>query len=382
MKIGINAHYLQKNGSGITSYLFNLINNLLLIDQKNEYLLIFNNQENNLFIDNIYPNLKQKVSSPLNYRLKEKSLKSQLIKVAWEKLFLVYEIKREKVEIFHDPAFSAPLLGSIPVIVTVHDLAFLRYPHAFTWKTLCYFKAFLKQTLRRADIIISVSESVKKDLLDLYEISANKIVVIHEGTDEYFKKLYNKEDINRIKKKYKISGDYLLSVSAINPRKNIIRILHAYKILLDKKIDIKLVLVGKKAWLYQNIEKELVKLHLSNKVIFTGHISKEELRILYNGASVFLYPSLYEGFGLPLLEAMACGTPVITSNISSMPEVVGPAGVLVNPLKCEEIAEGIIKLITDKGLRYKKICLGFERVKKFSWKETAKKTLSVYEKLY
>jgi glycosyltransferase involved in cell wall biosynthesis len=247
-----------------------------------------------------------------------------------------------------------------------------------------YFKALLAGSLRRADLVIAVSENTKKDIMDRYSVPGSKIRVVRAGIGEMFRKLSEEERRGKIESvtgKYGIKKKFILAAARITPRKNFVRLVRAFKILKDDgKIDGQLVIVGGEGWLYKDVFKEVSSQGLEEDVIFCGYIPQKDLIYLYNAASVFVYPSLYEGFGMPILEAMSCACPVVASNTSSIPEVCGNAAILVDPVDIEEIADAINRIFNDtRGIRQEMIDKGLDHVKHFSWGKTAKDTLRIYE---
>jgi len=274
------------------------------------------------------------------------------------------------IDVFHSSDWTQPPTRAAKV-TTIHDFGFIKYPDVAHPKIAAVMRRRLDLVKKESDLIIAVSEATKKDIVDLLGISAKKIRVIHEAVPEEFKSAPRKE-VERIKKRYKIKGNYLLSVSTLEPRKNLKRIIEAFSQLSTLNSQFNLVIVGKFGW--GELPSSVIR-H-SSSIIFTGYVPNKELPALYSGASCFTYPSLYEGFGLPILEAFACQCPVVTSNISSMPEVAGQAAVLVDPLDVKDIARGIKEVLEN---RKKLIKAGSDRVKQFSWEKAAKETLKVYQ---
>jgi glycosyltransferase involved in cell wall biosynthesis len=260
-------------------------------------------------------------------------------------------------------------------ITVVHDMAYKAYPETVRTKTRKFLELSLAKTCKRADRIITISEFSKSEILRYLHVKADKIEVIPLGVDtSIYHSNYSMLDIEKTKEKYKIDNEYFLYLGTIEPRKNIERLIRAYAALYQQKKDIpKLILAGKKGWLYDEIFNTVGELKLHNKVEFLGYIDMEDTPRLIKGAIAFVFPSLYEGFGLPPLEAMACGTPVITSNAASLPEVVGKAGLLVDPLDINSIKEAMFRVIEEPDLRIKLCELGFVQAKKFSWEKTSKK---------
>lgn len=370
MKIGINARHLQNIDNGIVIYLLNLVLNLRKIDDRNEYTLFFGSKKN--IPQNIF-------NFGFNYDIPKIPADSQLLKILWAHLYLPYAINKHKIDVFHETTFISPVFKKCPVVLTIYDLAYLYLPGCFAFRQRLYFKTLISRSIRQSDLIIAISENTKKDIINDFNVPPERIRVIYGGVDDIFRPLVDKNEIEEIKKIYKIKKDFILAVSLISPRKNMIRLIKAFKLLKDqKRIDIQLVIVGKKGWLYEDVFREAVSSGLEDDIIFCGHVPKEHLLLLYNAASVFAYPSLYEGFGLPVLEAMACGCPVVSSNTSSMPEVCQDTALLVDPEDIEELSESLYKLFSDESLKNDLIGKGLANVKKFSWVKTAKETLLAY----
>ena len=268
-------------------------------------------------------------------------------------------------------------------VVTVHDMTYKRYPETVKLKTKKMLDINLKRSLDRADVIIAVSEFSKKEILHYFPNCEDKIKVIYNGVDlNRFNTNIDKNSQILVQNKYKIEGNYLLYLGTIEPRKNIERLIESYYLVNKESSDTpKLVLAGGKGWMYDNIFKKVDDLKLKDKVIFIGYIEDEDVPALIKGAMIFLFPSIYEGFGMPPLEAMACGTPVLTSNISSLPEVVGDSGVLVDPFSKESIKDGILRMLNDDNLRQELSIKGQERAKLFSWTRVTEKLYNIYQSL-
>jgi glycosyltransferase involved in cell wall biosynthesis len=227
--------------------------------------------------------------------------------------------------------------------------------------------------------VITGSNQTKTDLIKYFGLNADKVVVTPYGVDPCFRPITDKQRFVEVKTKYGIDNEFILYVGNLQPRKNLVRLFLAFERLkIKRKINEKLVIVGKKAWLYQDIFKTYEQLKAKEEIIFTGYVPTEEIPVLYSAARIFVYPSLYEGFGLPPLEAMACGVPVLTSLVSSLPEVVGDSALLVDPYSVEEIANGIERLLSDEKLRLSLREKGLRKASTFSWRRTAELTLAVY----
>lgn len=289
-------------------------------------------------------------------------------------------VHKPRPDVFFSPGHYGPRWSPVPVAISIMDLGFLNFNTQFTKKDLYQLRLWTGESVKKVKHIFAISESTKNDIIETYHVPADKITVTYPGYDKErfdIKKLRDK-DIKRIKRSYGISGEYLLFLGTLKPSKNIEGLLEAHSILISQYPNIQLVIAGKKGWLYETIFKKVRDLGLENKVIFTDFVPDEDVAGLVSGAEVFVLPSFWEGFGIPVVEAMACGVPVVVSNMGSLPEVVGEAGIIVDPASPEEIAKGIKKAIENRDELSKK---GLEQVKKFSWEDCAKKTLVVLEEL-
>ena len=292
---------------------------------------------------------------------------------------------RPRPDVFFTPGHYLPRWSPCPTVMSIMDLSYIYFPEMFRKRDLWQLRKWTAYSVKKAKAILTISEFSKNAIIDYYHLDKEKVVVTYPGV--------NKEPVNtetrrfmgkaeKIKKKYGVEGDYILYVGTLQPRKNLERLIEAFKLFSNgpnvNQINsrMKLVIVGKKGWLYQEIFKKVKELDLAKKVIFTGYVPDEDLPAFYRNAQCFVLVSLYEGFGLTALEAMHYGCPVVASNISSLPEVVGQAGILVDPENVEEIASGIEKAIKNRDELIKK---GYQQAKKFSWKKCAKETLKVLE---
>lgn len=365
MKIGIISSQMNQTHTGIGNYIYNVVNELNNLNTDNEIYLI------NYKYDPNFCNEQIILSNPFPY------FKAYL----WH-IYLVIVLRHQKLDIIHNPA-QVPTLFKIwqKSVITVHDITPFLYPEKHPFSRSFVNRLFFPITLKFANKIIAVSENTKKDLISYFGTPENKIKVIPNGVDKSFQ-LLDYEDIDKVKNKYSLRFPFILYVGTLEPRKNIPSLIMAFNKLKEKKITHRLVIAGKKGWKYKDIFKIISKLNLQNDIIFTGYVSDEDLPGLYNAADLFVYPSIYEGFGLPPLEAMACGTPVITSNTSSLPEVVGNAGIMIDPLDIESFAESMYKVISNEDLKIKMRKKGLERAKLFSWEKCAKEVMDTYQKIY
>jgi glycosyltransferase involved in cell wall biosynthesis len=327
MKIGIISERLNRPLTGVGNYTYYLIKELSMIyDKRDVYLIDY--MDDKIFTD------VNKIT--IKFPLKNISKNSYYF---WH-IYLQLKIKKNNLnlDIIHSPENAALFvkLKHQKKIITVHDIIAYLFPESVTLITRLRYKLLLSRTLKTTDKIIAVSNSTKKDLMNYFNIPAEKISVVLEAADEKFKPL-NPEEVSDVKQKNNLNFPFILYVGNLAKHKNIPMLIEAFYKIKKKNIECKLVIAGKKEWEYKEIFETVDKLNLQNNVVFTGYVLDEDLPALYNAADLFVYPSLYEGFGLPPLEAMACGTPVITSNTSSLPEVVGNAGIMVDPY---DVAQG------------------------------------------
>lgn len=376
MRIAINTLSLNKTKAGMGNYIINLVNNLAHIDKKNEYHVFVSENNKHFF------NIKQGNFKIINIG---RIIRINLARLVWEQVFLPAYVKRHKIDVLHSPGFVIPFLSKAKNVLTIADMTFINYPKVHTIVKRAYFGLFMPYSMRKADRIISISGSTKRDALKLININPDKIEVTHLAPEEGFRVIDRKKAESRIKLDYKIYSPFILFVGMIEPRKNLIRVLNSFselkKGLKKEKFPHKLVIVGKKGWKYRGIFETVERLSLKKDVVFTGYIPDADLAMFYNAADIFVYPCLYEGFGLPILEAMACGCPVITSDVSSMPEVAGNAALLVNPKDAHKISSAIGRLIKDRKLREDMIKKGLKRSREFSWRRCARETLKAYEEV-
>ncbi len=300
-----------------------------------------------------------------------------------EQVLISWRVLTKGVDVIHFPAFVSPVLKSAKMIITIHDMAYLLFPEMFVRRYRLYLKLFVHLSARRADAIIAISENTKQDIVRLLNVDEEKIHVIYPGINPIYRKLEDVRVIRPTLTKFSICKEYVLSVGVLEPRKNIRTLIMAFVHMLDKEPerDLQLVIVGGKGWLYDEIFQEAAHVKAKDRIFFTDYVTEEELLHLYNGASIFIYPSLYEGFGLPPLEAMLCGVAVITSNTSSLPEVVGPGALMFPPKDVEALHKLMCELLDNSEKREDLSLKGMKWAKTFTWQKTAEQTLDVYRAL-
>ena len=282
------------------------------------------------------------------------------------------------IDLFHATSFIMPPLKRAKGVLTIYDLTFKIFPE-YHAKGMQAFTRDIQRYVDRSDCIIAISEHTKRDVMEYLGIPEERIRVTLLAADEQYRVIDEPEAIKAVVGTYGIDREYILYTGTLEPRKNIVSLVRAFDVLKKESgIPHRLVIAGKKGWLFDNIFSTVEDLGLLDEVIFTGYVPEEDLPYLYNGASLFAYPSKYEGFGLPPLEAMACGCPVVSSNTSSLPEVVGNAGLMVDPERTTDLAEAMLKALSDSSLRGSMRSRGIERAAMFSWKRCARETLDVY----
>lgn len=392
MKIGIDiSRYIDKSG-GVGIYAANLLNFLLKLDTDNEYLgyTFFydcfpdgwnSEKEAGIFADyyrspNIYTNFK---INALKWRTAK-------LKKIWQKSSIE---KQEYIlgnpDVIHSTAYVVPELLNAKLVVTVHDLSFLLFPDLHTEENRRLLMQNLIYVNSRPAMVICDSEQTKIDLIKFFHVPEERIEVVYLGVDHIFSDPITEENRQKVLEKYEISGfDYLLSVSTIEPRKNFERIINVFSEMIknEKYSNLHLVCAGGAGWKNEKIYELVRRNNLEDRVKFIGFVDERDLPSIYNGARLFLYPSLYEGFGLPVLEAMSSKVPVITSNTSSLPEVAGDAAVMVNPYNEKDIYNAVENVLNNENLRKQLITEGTQRANLFTWENTAQKTLEVYYKVF
>ena len=366
MRIGIDARMTYYRRAGISQYTLQLIEGLARCDTKDEFVILQSRKSREPILER--PNFStRRLYTPSHHRL--------------EQFSLPLEISHLRLDVLHSTDFIPPFRRNCRSVITVHDLVFLMYPDLLTKDAARYYGQ-IDQAVRHTDAIIAVSQATKMDVMRLLGVAENRITVIYESASPIFRPLNKGEVTERIRSRFGVEDDFLLFVSTIEPRKNVPNLLRAFRLLLDNyHPKAKLLLAGEKGWLSEEAFELADELGLGEDALFLGRVSTEELLWLYNGARALVAPSLYEGFGLPPLEAMACGTPVVTSNLSALPEVVGDAGVLVDPRDVDALAVALWRILSDEQLRASLIDKGFKRAAVFSWDKAAQETLSLYHSL-
>ncbi len=375
MKIAIDIRTVTPVRSGVGNYVLNLLEGLRRVAPQHQYFLVGlpHNLDTlgwPLEADQIYRTAISHESHPLGDM--------------WEHCWLPRVLEKNRVDVLHGPATLIPLRrGGYASVVTVHDLVAFLFPETIPRKYAVYMRWLLTKVVKRADRIISVSYNTKEDMVRILGVEPEKITVVHEAAQPQFRPIKDRDKLEQVRRRYGIPGPFIYHMGNIEPRKNLVRLVRAFMLARQElHRPVHLVITGQKGWLTGKLFRSLGGLDLGGHVIFTGYVPHQELPLLMNAARAFVFPSLYEGFGLPVLEAMSCGTPVITSRISSLPEIVGRAAVLVDPNDVESIAAGMVRVLEDQGLRWKLSAEGLVQARRFSWDKAAQETLRVLLQAY
>jgi glycosyltransferase involved in cell wall biosynthesis len=370
LRIAIDAHSVGAKLAGNESYAVNLIEALAQIDNVNHYTLYVTTREAYDRFHQRWPNFTVHTTLP----------HTPLIRIP---LTLSAELRKHPVDVLH-VQFTAPPFCPCPVVVSVHDLSFEHLPETFLRRSRTQLRLTVRHSARRADRILTLSEHTRGDVIQTYKIDPAKVTAIPLAAPAHFGPVVDDKELQRVRHTYGIDGDYVLSVGSIQPRKNLVRLINAYASLRGAHTGNrfpKLVIVGKRGWLYDETLRALEETRAGDSIVLTGYVPESDLPALYSGALCFVYPSFFEGFGLPPLEAMKCGAPVVVGNATSLPEVVGDAGLKVDPFDVSAIAKGIGELIYNAALREELRVKGLERATMFDWRNTAQQTLRVYEQV-
>jgi glycosyltransferase involved in cell wall biosynthesis len=369
MRIGIDAHAAERDGSGNCTHVRGLLSGLARVDEENEYILYATDPGHPF-----YEQFRQRK----NFCLRHTRPENPLLRIPF---VLGQKTFSDKLDILH-VQYIGPFVFRGKLVVTIHDLAILHLPESFSRFELFRSKVLFPLNARRSDKIITVSDFSKKDITKQFRINTQKIEVIHNGVSPHFHPVKDLEKKKLLILKYDIAERFIFSLGRLNLRKNIESLIGAYES-LRRKVNyfFNLVIGGQKDVLARNVMERIRTSEFQNDIIVTGYIPDEELPYFYSFADVFVFPSYFEGFGLPPVEAMACGCPVVTSASSSLPEIVGDAAILVDPDKPGDLTQAIYCVLSDHKLGKAMKERGIERVKIFDWDEAARKTLNLYRQV-
>ena len=366
--VAINAHLLSAQAgyrsAGVHQYIYHLLCHLGQADDRLRYTLLLGG--------NLVPPDVDLTSIQSRWPTGRPAAR-----VVWEQLAQPWVLRQIEADLVHGPVFVGPLLAPCPVIVTIHDLSFIRFPDLFRPANRLYLSLLTRLSARRARRLIAVSRHAADETTRLLGVSPERIDVVYHGVDPTFRPLPD-DEVAAFRQRRGLPERFALFTGTLEPRKNLVRLVEAFARIRDDQF--RLVLVGGKGWLYDELFARVEALGLSNDVVFAGYVPSDELPLWYNAATALAYPSVYEGFGLPVLEAQACGTPVLTSNVSSLPEAAGGAGLMVNPYDTDALAAGLHRLLTDKPLQCELREQGLVHARQFSWPRAARETAGVYRR--
>lgn len=363
---------------GIGRYCLNLIKNIARLDDKNEYIILKPRQLEGKIVSN--PNFRELTFSPPLVSLSSLTTLAKLL-------------KREKVDLFHATSDIAPLNCPCKLVVTIHDvinltssMAFQHQPFYLAYFLRQYFKIVGRSSMKSATRIIAISENTKKDIVKHFPYADGKVEVVYEAVEDSFAPVHDETRLKEVKAKYSLPDNFIFYTGSTKENKNLFGLLDGFCNLVKKGNppagDVKLVIAGFKHFRTEKITERVDKLGLTNRVAFVGFIDEDDLPAVYSSARLFVYPSLHEGFGLPLLEAMACDTVITASNMTSIPEIVGDAAILCDPRSPEKLARAMKRGVEDEDLREELIRRGRKRLSHFSWLDTARKTLDIYNRAF
>ena len=365
MKVAIDATALPPNPVGAGQYIIHLIRSLPRVAGDDRMLVyaqphgweLIGIPENDVFRVSLVPEMH-----PAR-------------RLLWEQTAFPALLRRSGVDLLLSLHYTMPLSKPLPQVVVFHDMTFFLFPHLHTLPKRYFFRWMIRRSARRADHLLADSESTRRDAIRLVGIPSEKITTVPLGVTPDFHPVTDAALLEHVRSHYALPPRFVLFVGLLEPRKNLETLLRAFPQVSRACPDVSLVIAGRKGWGYQETLRRVTDLGLERRVHFTGYVAQEHLPALYSLADVFVYPSLYEGAGLPVLEAMACGTPVVTSNVSSMPEFAGEAGVLVSPESPDAIASALIRLLHDPDERARRSAAGLQRAARFTWERTARLTL-------
>lgn len=365
MLIGYEASALQGCKSGVGYYAENLLASMMEAAPQHDYLLFSNREINTSWAGLSERNIYKGRYFP--------------VRLAWMQGVLPGTLRQVRPDIVHFPNYLAPVATSCPYVVTIHDMTLFITPQLHRWKKLLLDRTLIPLVARKAEAIVTVSRSARDDIVRLLKVPADKVHVVLNAVSPAFQRVEDAARIEEVRARHNLHVPYVLYVGNIEPRKNLVRLIDAFARIKKNGLPHKLVMVGQAGWHCEPIYAEVERQGLKSEVLFTGYVPFEDLPAIYSGAAALAFPSIYEGFGLPVLEAMACGTPVVTSRTSGLAEVADGAAVLVDPISVDEIASALTRVCTEPGLAGELSALGLARAREFTWQHAARSTIDVYE---
>ncbi|HLX56750.1 MAG TPA: glycosyltransferase family 1 protein [Ktedonobacteraceae bacterium] len=379
MRIAIDYTAATRQAAGIGNYVRSLVDAMLAQDSENQYTLLTSGR----------PPRERPFPGAKNARGRSLIIPDRYLNVLWYRWRLPISATffTGQIDIYHGPDFVLPPLnGHTRKIVTVHDLAFIEHPEYAVPELAAYLKKVVPEAVSAADVVASVSQTTRQTLIEYFHTPPDKITLIPNGIRSYFRRITDPVLLEATRYKFGLKSPLVLGVGTQEPRKNHLGIIKAFQKATNtgskQHRPATLALAGGSGWLYEETRQAVAELKLDKKVRFLGHVSDLDLMLLYSLADVFVFPSFYEGFGVPPLEAMACGAPVVTSNTSSLPEVVGDAALLVDPRSINEIANSITRILESQQLQEELRQKGYQQAARYTWQKSAQKMLTVYRQVY
>jgi glycosyltransferase involved in cell wall biosynthesis len=369
--IGLNAHLLSLDQSyrsaGISWYIFNLLHNLGRAAPGFRFSAFLSETSFH--------------TADLHLQRSNWPTRRPLVRIAWEQFVQPLALRRTRVDLLHALAFVAPVVTPCPFVLTIYDLSFLHYPEAFRPLNRWYLRLFTAGSAQRAQAVIAISDSTRRDVVRRLKVPPERVYTVPCGVEARFRPM-PKEEVDAFRRRQGLPERFGLFLGTLEPRKNVDGLIRAYaRYRKAEPAALPLVVAGGKGWFYDQLSRLVDSLDLARYVIFAGYIPEQDKVWWYNAATFFVYPSHFEGFGLPPLEAMACGVPVIASNVSSLPEVVGEAGLMIDPGDPIALAAALARLTTDTELRAALAERGLARARTFTWEKTAVETVAVYRQV-
>lgn len=365
MKIGIDARLPYYRMGGISQYVLHLLSALAELDETNQYTVFHSRKDQKTYVPGRRNFSRRDLWTPCHHK--------------WERTALAVELMPHRLEVIHSPDFIPPSFGAKRRVITVHDLNFVFFPQFLTEDSLRYYHGQIAWAVKQADRISADSEATRQDLIEQLGVQAEKITTVHLAANPLYARPCSPANVRETLQRHNLPEGYILCVGTLEPRKNIPALAHAYaQLLRSGAVDVPLVLVGGKGWKYEEVFDTIRELRLEKQVKHLSGIEDAELAQLYHAAGVLVTPSFYEGFGLPALEAMHCGCPIVVSNRGSLAEVAGDAGILLEPEDIDGWSSAILKVLEDSEFRERMIAAGYAQAEKFTWSNAARKTLALY----
>ena len=379
MRIGIDYTAAVQQGAGIGRYARQLVSALVELDAENKYTLLVGAAGVHDAAFQV-----EALTRRANVRGVLLPVSDHTLSILWHRLHLPLwvELACGPLDLFHSPDFTLPPVLRARTILTIHDLSFIRVPECAEPSLRAYLLQAVPASVRRADVVLADSECTRADLIELLGADPDRVEVVYAGVGQHFQRVSDGGLLRAVRMRYNLPERFILGVGTLQPRKNFQRLVKAYAMARGHiHSEIKLVIAGASGWMYEGIFRSVEELGLRDAVCFPGYVADDDLPALYSMADLFVFPSLYEGFGMPPLEAMACGTPVVASNVSSLPEVVGDAALMVDPLDVAALADAMGRLLTDPDLRENMVRRGVEQARRFTWTRAAANLVDIYRRV-